>query len=66
LLNNKIIEFKKNDQSQMINEDEIKFLQLNLLYGNKCSKDNLKNILKKKYKVGTPEYKACVLNKGKY
>ena len=66
LLNNKIIEFKKSAQSQMINKDEIKFLQLNLLYGNKCSKDNLKNILKKKYKVGTPEYKACVLNKGKY
>ena len=46
--------------------ENLKFLELNLLYGNKCSKDNFKNILKKKYKVGTPEYKACVLNKGKY
>ena len=46
--------------------ENLKFLELNLLYGSKCSKDNFKNILKKKYKVGTPEYKACVLNKGKY
>ena len=44
---------------------DLKFLELNLLYGNKCSEDNFKNILKKKYKVGTPEYKDCVLNKGK-
>jgi hypothetical protein len=66
LLNNKIIKFKKDYQSQVINEDEIKFLRLNLLYGSKCSKNNLKNILKKKYNVGSPEYKACILNKGKY
>jgi len=46
--------------------ENLKFLELNLLYGSKCSKDNFKNILKKSYKVGTPEYKACVLNKGKY
>ena len=46
--------------------ENLKFLELNLLYGNKCSKDNFKNILKKKYKVGSREYKTCVLNKGKY
>jgi rod shape-determining protein MreC len=46
--------------------ENLKFLELNLLYGSKCSKDNFKNILKKKYEVGTHEYKACVLNKGKY
>ncbi|MDA7490323.1 rod shape-determining protein MreC [Candidatus Pelagibacter ubique] len=41
------------------------FLELNLLYGHKCSKNNVKNILKKKYKIGSPEYKACVMSKGK-
>jgi len=54
-----------NPQEKM-KEKDVKFLELNLLYGNKCSKDNFKNILKKKYKVGTTEYRACVLNKGKY
>ena len=49
-----------------VKTENLKFLELNLLYGSKCSKDNFKNILKKNYKVGTPEYKACVLNKGKY
>ena len=43
----------------------IEFLELNLLYGQKCSKNNLKNILRKKYKIGSTEYKACVMNKGK-
>jgi rod shape-determining protein MreC len=41
------------------------FLKLNLLYGHKCSKNNIKNILRKKYKIGSPEYKACVMSKGK-
>jgi rod shape-determining protein MreC len=43
----------------------IEFLELNLLYGEKCFKGNFKNILKKKYKVGSPEYKDCVMSKGK-
>ena len=43
----------------------IEFLELNLLYGQKCFKGNFKNILKKKYKVGSPEYKDCVMSKGK-
>ena len=80
LLNEQLIELRKENKklnnlvkktNTMIFEKDVKienlkFLELNLLYGNKCSKDNFKNILKKKYKVGTPEYKACVLNKGKY
>ena len=40
---------------------EIKFLQLNLKYGSKCKKTFYNNL----YKVGTPEYKDCVLKKGK-
>ena len=51
---------------ERLKESDVEFLELNLLYGNKCSKDNIKNILKKKYKVGTPEYRDCVANKGKY
>jgi len=36
------------------------FKELNLKYGSKCKK----RIFNKLYKVGTPEYRACVLNKG--
>ena len=36
------------------------FLELNLIYGPKCKK----NFYNKLYKIGTPEYRACVLNKG--
>jgi rod shape-determining protein MreC len=80
LLNEQLIELRKENTKlnslvkkkntmilqKRVKTENLKFLELNLLYGNKCSKDNFKNILKKKYKVGTPEYKACVLNKGKY
>jgi rod shape-determining protein MreC len=40
--------------------DNIKFMEMNILYGKKCKKTFLNNL----YKVGTPEYKNCVLNKG--
>ena len=80
LLNEQLVELRKENTKlnslvkktntmtlqKSVKTENLKFLELNLLYGNKCSKDNFKNILKKKYKVGTPEYKACVLNKGKY
>ena len=80
LLNEQLIELKKentklnnliskaNDKmsQKLLRGKDIKFLELNLLYGNECSKNNFRNILKKKYNVGTPEYKACVFNKGKY
>ena len=36
------------------------FKELNLKYGSKCKK----RIFNELYKVGTPEYRACVLNKG--
>ena len=48
----------KNDQ---VKSQNIKFLELNLVHGHKCRKSFLKSNL---YKINTPEYKKCVLNKG--
>jgi rod shape-determining protein MreC len=42
-------------------KENIEFLELNLLFGHKCRK----TIFNKLYKVGTPEYEACVFRKGK-
>ena len=67
-LNNKIIEFKmKFHQKQTIDQfnidkKELEYLRLNLIYSHKCQRKLLNN---KGFKVGTPEYKKCVLNKGK-
>ena len=47
--------------SHKIDEDELNFLRLNLEFGQKCMK---KTIVSKGYKVGTPEYKKCVLRRG--
>ena len=44
-----------------IEKQNIEFLELNLLYGHKCRK----TFYNKLYKLGTPEYEACVLRKGK-
>tara|TARA_A100000164_G_scaffold1913_1_gene1627 strand:- start:13 stop:1254 length:1242 start_codon:yes stop_codon:yes gene_type:complete len=48
-------------KSHNIDKDELNFLRLNLEYGEKCRK---KTFSKKGFKVGTPEYKNCVLRKG--
>ncbi len=45
-----------------IDQKELEFLRLNLLYSSKCSKSTFK----KGYKVGTPEYKKCILRKGNF
>ena len=47
------------DQIQ-IDQEEINFLRLNYQYGHKCKKTFYNQL----YKIGTPEYKACVLSKG--
>ena len=47
-------------KKQKIDEEELKFLELNLIYGEKCKKNFYNNL----YKLGTTEYRACVLNKG--
>ena len=51
---------KENKENKIKNEN-LKFLELNLLYGHKCKKSLFKSQL---YKIGTDEYRACVLNKG--
>ena len=43
-----------------LDQKELEFLRLNLLYSSKCQKSGFK----KGYKVGTPEYRECILNKG--
>ena len=60
-LQTKLVDLEQSVQVQIKQEEEIKFLRLNLLYGHKCRK----TIFNKLYKVGTPKYKNCVLQKGK-
>ena len=60
-LQTKLADFEQSTQVQKNQEEEMKFLRLNLLYGHKCRK----TIFNKLYKVGTPKYKNCVLQKGK-
>jgi len=50
----------KNDQKNKIQDEEMKFLKMNVYYGHKCRK----NLINNGYKVGTAEYRKCVLNKG--
>ena len=59
-LKNEILIEKKNNQKNKIQDDEMKFLKMNLYYGHKCRK----NLINNGYKVGTAEYRKCVLNKG--
>ena len=68
-LNNQIIKSKNEISSQKqtinqfeIDQQELKFLRLNLEYGHKCRKTFLNS---KGYIVGSLEYKDCVLNKGR-
>ena len=57
----KLEEKKIKIEEDKIRNTNIKFLELNLIHGHKCRKTFLKNNL---FKVNTPEYKSCVLNKG--
>jgi rod shape-determining protein MreC len=47
---------KNNDKNK-----NLEFLELNLLYGHKCKKSLFKSHL---FKIGTDEYRVCVLSKG--
>ena len=65
---NKILELQKKLNLQnkkisqnTIDQNELNFLRLNLIYSSKCQKSGFK----KGFKVGTPEYKNCILNRGK-
>ena len=57
----KINEQKKIISSHKLDEEEFQFLKLNLEFGPKCAK---KSLLLKGYKVGTPEYRKCVMRRG--
>jgi rod shape-determining protein MreC len=68
-LNNQITNFQKKitEQKQVINQfdidtNELEFLRLNLEYSHKCRKSFFNN---KGFIVGTPQYRECVLNKGR-
>ena len=68
-LNNKISAFKNEIllKSKTINQfdidkSELEFLRMNLSYGHKCRKSFFNT---KGFVVGTEDYKACVLNRGK-
>ena len=52
---------KKEIKQNIINKDELEFLRLNLIYSSKCTRGPFK----RGYKVGTPEYKECILKMGK-
>ena len=68
ILKEKIIDIKKklaekNDiiKNNQIKSENIKFLELNLLYGHRCKKRFFKSSL---YNVNSVEYRKCVLNRG--
>jgi len=56
-----INEQKKIINSHNIDKEEFNFLKLNLEFGPKCAK---KSLLLKGYKIGTPEYRNCVIRRG--
>ncbi len=45
-----------------IDKEELEFLRLNLIYSHKCQS---KKLFSSGYKVGTKEYKECIMRKGK-
>jgi rod shape-determining protein MreC len=57
----KLIESNKKINTNKVNSDDLEFLKLNLSHGHKCRKTLFRSQL---FKVGTPEYRKCVLNKG--
>ena len=60
-LQTKLTKTEEAVEEQKKQKENIEFLELNLLYGHKCRK----TVFNKLYKAGTPEYKKCVLQKGK-
>jgi rod shape-determining protein MreC len=60
-LQTKLLDAEEAVEEQTFQKEEMEFLKLNLLYGHKCRK----TLFNKLHKVGTPEYKNCVLQKGK-
>ena len=57
----KLAEKNKKIRDNKIESKNLEFLTLNLLHGHKCRKTMFRSKL---YKIGTDEYRACVLSKG--
>ena len=55
----RILEEEVNNNKESYDKEEIKFLELNLLYSNRCRKSFFKTNL---FKVGTEEYRSCILS----
>ena len=49
-------------QQHNLDQEELEFLRLNLIYSSKCQS---KKLFSRGFKVGTPEYKECIMRKGK-
>ena len=55
------IDSQKNEIAQYyIDQEELEFLKLNLIFSSKCQK----TVFKKGYTVGTKDYKDCILRRG--
>ena len=61
-LNNKISNQQMSIDQYDYDKDELEFLRLNLIYSHKCQTRKFFNT---GFKVGTPEYKDCILRKGR-
>ena len=61
-LKNEILTQQDKIKQSNIDAEELEFLKLNLIYSHKCQTRKLFNT---GFKVGTPEYRNCILRKGK-
>ena len=68
-LNIKIFELQKEliikdeqIKQNILDKKELDFLRLNLIYSSKCQRSTFR----KGFKVGTPEYRKCILSRGKH
>mgnify|MGYP001391043045 FL=1 len=61
-LNNEMLQKKEKIDQFNLDKSELEFLRLNLIYSHKCQ---TKKLFSTGYKIGSPEYKNCILNKGK-
>ena len=61
-LNNTLSEQLEKINQFDIDKDELEYLRLNLIYSHKCQ---TRKLFSTGYKVGTPEYKECILRKGR-
>ena len=61
-INNEVFLQKKQIDQFNFDKEELEYLRLNLIYSQKCQS---RKLFSTGYKVGSPEYKKCILNKGK-